>query len=344
MFFLRPNATWLQQGQQQGVKPFRASAEQKGPLSSLFFTLSPRQKAQLSKKNRRASDALGPRVQMAASSAKPFFVSAPEQPAQGGRLIYEYSGDDWTSPEEALQLTELNDSADSVMSELSQTDRDLAALSAQAGSGQISADLSLTAQQTFTRIDALMQRWNLRAEEIERNTSGTQWVAFNPATGSRFQQTPLARRAARQAFAPTATPTQSQPAGRSGDARRAHLRHEFGARPQAPAVQIKHRRLRIAERYAVSNTEKLSGLRQQMNQLAAKPQHMTIKAGGLRRIALARLASLHGSIDHMAHELHDHREHIEFSIKQRMDRRRGPRAAAYPAPVLKPKTKDDTTT
>lgn len=348
MFFFRPNASW-QQGQQQGIRPFRGSGEQKSPVSSLFFTLSPRQKAQLFK-NRRASDALGPRALMTTEKHAPFFVSTGAQTAQPGRLIIEYAGDDWISPEENTQLLELNDSADSLMNELSQTERDLSALSAQTGSGMVSSDLSLTAQQTFSRIDSLMQRWSLRADEIERGNSGTQWIAFNPLTGNRLASDQVNRRSGiRPAASPllgkTVTHQRILPgaAPRAGDRRQLHIKHELASKPVAPSAQIRHRRLRLNEKYATSNTEKLSGLRQQMNQMAAKPAQMSERAGGLRRIALARLASLHGTIDHMAHELHEHRQNIEHSIQQRMDRRRAPRAPSYPAPVLRPKVKGDTT-
>lgn len=347
MFFLRPNATWLL----HGIKPFRGSAEQKGPLSQLFFTLSPRQKMQQFKANRRASDALGPQAQLTTRSptrAVPFFVSVPEQPAQNGQLMLEYSASDWTSAEENRHLLELNDSADGMMNELSQTDRDLAALSAQAGTGMISADLSQTAQQTFARIDALMQRWSVRAEQIERAHSGTQWLAVGSAAGNRaYQATPTKRTPQHQQA--QATPQNTAIPGRGrlpgnaryGDQRQARL--DFTAQPLAPAAQIRQRRQRLADKYALRNTEKLAGLRQQMNQLAAVPEQMTARAGGLRRMALTRLSTLHGKIDHMAHELHEHRQNIEFSIQQRTDRRRAPRASFLPAPVLKPKVKDEAT-
>jgi len=349
MFFFRPNASLTT----EGVRPFKASSEQRGPVSSLFFSLSPRQKLQSGRSNRRATDSLGMRPVAPGAHKVPFFVTVNGRQAQAGKLVLEYMGEEWMSPEENSQLLELNDGAEQVMSELSQTDRALAALATQSHNGYIAPDLSMTAQQTFARIDNLMQRWTLRAEQIEQANSGNQWVAFNPVTGNRYQGMPSMRRpGARILPQQQAQHSHAQPAARPGTLaasragdRRYSLPADVAGRPLSPAAQIRNRRLRLNEKYNTTNNGKVVSLRDQMNRLAAMSSSPALALGrnSMRRIALARLASLHDSIDNMAHELHEHRHQVELNISQRLDRRRGPRSP-LPAPVLKPKTKGETTT
>lgn len=325
MFHFRPATNW-QANTLGGIRPFRGDAQQRGPLT-LFHALSPQKISKHHARNRRAADALGLQGPQAAHGQKPFFVSTESNKAASGRLVIDYRADEWLSPEEERQMLELQNGADGLMTELSQADLELSALDSRIGHGLANADISLTAQQTFARIDDLMQRWSLRAEQIEQAALGNLWV---PTGQSSFMPSPAH---------PRTVSRHSQPAPQSG----APTRHDQRQQPTAgPTSQARQRRERLQEKNLSRQpgADKNNLLRQQMNQLAAVPA----RVNGLRRVAVARLASLHPAIDHMAHELHDHRLQVENHIHSKSERRRTPRAAAPAAPVYKPKTKGETTT
>lgn len=325
MFHLRPATNW-QTNSLGGIRPFRGDAQQRGPLTS-FYALSPhRINKPHARTNRRAADALGHHGPQAGQVGKPFFISSPDNTAVPGRLVFDYRADEWLSPEENRQMLELHEGADTLMADLTQADLELTALDSRVCRGLANADVSLTAQQTFARIDDLMQRWSLRAEQIEQTSLNQPWMPVGQSGAVRPGATPLKPQSHSLRQMPVTQP-------RSG------VKNDQRKQPAAtPAAQTRQRRERLQDKATVqSGGEKLNVLRQQMNQLAAMPPRIS----GLRRVAMARLASLHAPIDHLAQELHEHRVQIETQIHKKVDRRRGARAP-NPAPVYKPKIKDET--
>ena len=82
--------------------------------------------------------------------------------------------------------------------------------------------------------------------------------------------------------------------------------------------------------------QKPSGLRERMNRLA------TLSGPALSQLKMAKLNQLHGRIDQLANELHQHRLQADNKSHNRLDRRQKPRVTAgLPPPTLKPRRKDE---
>ncbi len=195
------------------------------------------------------------------------------------------------------QLEALTQNAENMITDLTHVDNDMMAIEAQAQTRWVSPELANTAAQTFARIDQSYYRWNLQAEELERQAAN-----------------PLAQATARPKKISAYTTS----------------------RQQRPPFLAQGRMLLAPSSGQRSPTPKANGMRYQINYLAARP----LAAGETRQKMQNRLAGLHNTIDHLSHDLHQHRDQIESHIHERKDRRRGPRQP-HPAPVYKPKTKGD---
>jgi hypothetical protein len=251
-------------------------------------------------------------------------------PAAGSPPRIEFLSAPAVQAQENAQLLELHDGADSLITELSHADAQIAALQAQAASSGKCADLALTAKQSFARVDSEMQRWNLRAEEIERAVDPVQTVSSGPKSGSLFAGSMhYVRNLWQRASLAPKTKPQRVLQNEIRDQRRSNIRQDL-QRMTSPALRLRQHEVRIKAVQA----QKLETLRAQLNTLAQP------RSAELRKVALARLASIHDKVDHMALELHHHREDVGTKVHQRLDRRRQPRAP-LPAPVYKPKQKQD---
>jgi hypothetical protein len=253
-------------------------------------------------------------------------------PGAGAPPRVEFFATPAAEAQENAQLLELHDGADSMMTELSLADTQIAALQAQSVSSGHCADLGLAAKQSFARVDSEMYRWNLRAEEIERTADPVPAMTAAPKTGSLFAGPVhyIRNLWQRASLAPKAQPQRAVQA-QIRDQRRSNIRQDL-QRMSSPAIRLRQHEVRLK----VLQAQKLETLRAQLNTLAQP------RSAELRKVARARLASIHDKVDHMALELHHHREDVGTKVQQRLDRRRQPRAS-LPAPVYKPKHKQGET-
>ena len=321
MFRIRPSRAWMSPADPASppIKNGLDAAQRSkfGSLLSLFFGGTRR--GQQPVRGRRAADSLGRNNHIHAPLSWQGLMLGHANPQ------IRMSPNEWLSQQDSDQMLELHDGADDIVTSMTQMDMQLAALQTQdLLSPSSSLDMQLTTQQAFAKIDTDVQRWNIRADEIERSYAATQ-----PQTGLFASSANFARNLWHRL---THTGQQAPRLHQIRDQRRAAIRQDL-QRMGAPTARLRQQELQMR---MAQQAQKPSGLRERMNRLA------TLSGPALSQLKMAKLNQLHGRIDQLANELHQHRLQADNKSHNRLDRRQKPRVTAgLPPPTLKPRRKDE---
>ena len=320
MFRIRPSRAWMSPAD-PGSPPIKngldaAQRSKFGSLLSLFFGGTRR--GQQPVRGRRAADSLGRNNHIHAPLSWQGLMLGHQHPQ------IRLSPNEWLSQQDSAQMMELHDGADGMVNSLAQTDVQLSALQSQAqATPDTHLDLQLTTQQAFARIDTDMQRWHIRADEIERSYAATQPQPSLFASSANFARA-LWHRLTHMGQPPRLSHIRDQ--------RRAAIRQDL-QRMGAPTARLRQQELQMR---ATIQTQKSMGLRDRINRMAA-PSGLA-----LSYLKSSKLNQLHGKVDQLANELHQHREQANNKSHNRLDKRQKPRVTSgLPPPTLKPRRKDE---
>jgi hypothetical protein len=291
MFRLRPSRQWQNKSAGVSAPPAKTFAAQ---IMALFGL----KKAPDLRPQRRASDALGLR-------------SATALGPQAGLLMTEANraqSSEAPEPMAEREIGALEMGAGSLTADMEQSDRLLLSLQAQMMMGDNLQAIQKQTNSTFAHIDQELERWSLRANDLERSM-----IRPEPTPGL-FSSSGPAQRLRRWLHLPGRQPA---PAGDNRVANR-----------------VQQHRLSLS---APRQLPRLAALpmRAQINLLAQKPPAQ-------KRPMAMLAAQLHERIDHIAHELHLHRHDKGAKAEGQKDRRQKNRpSAGLPPPILKPKVRQD---